>query len=190
MRVTPPSSLFTSVSTAHDRQRRYADPKRWDFQFTVGEHALLRVSPTKSIMRFGVKGKLAPRYIRPFFILERIGPSAYRFALPPSLAGVHNIFHVSQLRRYISDPSYVLKAESLHVEPDLSYRERTLCILDTQETQLRRRSIPRVLIQWENRLPCEATWELESEMRESYPKLFTTWVFILRRNKIFKGMKC
>jgi hypothetical protein len=166
--------IHERLRAAQDRQRRCADPKRRDFQLTVGEHALLRVSPTKGVMRFGVKGKLAPRYIGLFLILERVGPAAYRLALPPSLAGVHNVFHVSQLRRYVSDPSHVLEVEPLYVEPDLSYRERPLRILDTQVTQLRRRSIPRVLVQWEHHSPREATWELESEMRESHPELFTT----------------
>ena len=121
-----------------------------------------------------MKGKLTPRYIGPFLILDRVGPCAYRLALPPSLAGVHNVFHVSQLRRYVPDPSHVLEAEPLQVERDLSYRERPLRILDAQETQLRRRTIPRVLVQWEYHTPREATWELESEIRDRYPELFVT----------------
>jgi transposase InsO family protein len=164
--------IHERLRTAQDRQKKYADPKRRDFQLSVGEHAFLRVSPTKGVVRFGVKGKLAPRYIGPFLILDRVGPCAYRLALPPSLAGVHNVFHVSQLRRYVPDPSHVLEAEPLQVERDLSYRERPLRILDAQETQLRRRTIPRVLVQWEHHTPREATWELESEMRDRYPELF------------------
>ena len=164
--------IHDRLRTAQDRQKKYADPKRRDFQLVVGEHAFLRVSPTRGVMRFGVKGKLAPRYIGPFLILERVGPVAYRLALPPSLAGVHNVFHVSQLRRYVPDPSHVLQVEPLQVERDLTYRERPLRILDRQDTQLRRRTIPRVLVQWEHHTPREATWELESEMRERYPELF------------------
>ena len=94
-----------------------------------------------------MKGKLAPRYIGSFLILERVVPSAYRLALPPTLVGVHNVFHVSQLRLYVSDPSHVLQVEPLQVERDLTYRERPLRILDAQEIRLRRRSIPRVFIQ-------------------------------------------
>jgi hypothetical protein len=122
--------IHERLRAAQDRQKKYADPKRRDFQLAVGEHAFLRVSPTKGVVRFGVKGKLAPRYIGPFLILDRVGPLAYRLALPPPLAGVHNVFHVSQLRRYVSDPSHVLQAEPLRVEQDLSYRERPLRILD------------------------------------------------------------
>jgi transposase InsO family protein len=165
--------IHERLRAAQDRQKKYADPKRRDFQLATGEHAFLRVSPTKGIVRFGVKGKLAPRYIGPFLILDRVGPLAYRLALPPSLAGVHDVFHVSQLRRYVSDPSHVLQAEPLQFERDLSYRERPLRILDTQHVQLRSRSIPRVLVQWEHHTPREATWELETEMKEKYPELFT-----------------
>ena len=159
--------------TAQDRQKKYADPQRKEFSLTVGEHAFLRVSPMKGVRRFGVKGKLAPRYIGPYLVLEQVGPVAYRLALPPSLAGIHDVFHVSQLRRYISDPSHVLQAEKLKVEPNLTVRERPLRILAHQDVKLRKRSIPRVLIQWEHHTPREATWELESDIKEKYPELFT-----------------
>ena len=105
-------------------------------------------------------------------VLEQVGPVAYRLAMPPSLAGIHDVFHVSQLRRYISDPSHVLQAEKLKVEPNLTVRERPLRILAHQDVKLRRRSIPRVLIQWEHHTPREATWELESDIKEKYPELF------------------
>jgi hypothetical protein len=95
-----------------------------------GEHALLKVSPVKGVMRFDVKGKLAPRYIGPYFILERIGPLAYRLALPPPLSGVHDVFHISQLRRYVSSDTHVLEVEPLQIERDLTYHERPLHILD------------------------------------------------------------
>ena len=132
----------------------------------------LRVSPMKGVKRFGVKGKLAPRFIGPYLILERVGPVAYRLALPPSLAGIHDVIHVSQLRRYVSDPSHVLKSETLQVEPNLTVREKPLRILDHQETKLRNKTIARVLIQWEHHTPREATWELESEIKEKHPELF------------------
>ena len=160
------------LRTAQDRQRKYADPKRKDFTLAVGEHAFLKVSPIKGARRFGVQGKLAPRYIGPYLILERVGPVAYRLALPPTLDGVHDVFHVSQLRRYVSDPSHILQVENLQVEPNLTVRERPIRILDHQETRLRNKSIARVLVQWEHHTPREATWELESEMKEKYPELF------------------
>ena len=97
---------------------------------------------------------------------------AYRLALPPYLAGIHDVFHVSQLRRYVSDPSHILEIENLRVEPNMTVRERPLCILNHQEIRLRNKSIPRVLVQWEHHTPREATWEIESEVKEKYPELF------------------
>ena len=96
------------MSEAQDRQKSYADRRCRPLEFSVGDHVFLRVSPTKGVKRFGLRGKLAPRYIGPFEILERIGAIAYRLALPPSLSGVHDVFHVSMLRRYVPDPTHVL----------------------------------------------------------------------------------
>ena len=95
--------------TAQSRQKSYADNRRRELNFLVGDHVLLKVSPTKGVMRFGVRGKLSPRFVGPFEILEKIGAVAYRLALPPSLAGVHNVFHVSILRKYVPDPNHVVE---------------------------------------------------------------------------------
>ena len=97
------------LETATSRQKNYADPKRRDVEFQVGDYVFLKVSPMKGVMRFGKKGKLAPRYIGPFEILERIGMVAYRLALPPDMSQVHPVFHVSMLREYILDPLHVLQ---------------------------------------------------------------------------------
>src|SRR5215469_299752 len=96
------------LKEASDRQKSYADLKRKEISFEVGDKVFLKVSPWKKVLRFGRKGKLTPRFIRPYEVLERIGPVAYRVALPPELAKIHNVFHVSMLRRYRSDPSHVL----------------------------------------------------------------------------------
>ena len=93
---------------AQDRQKFYADPKRRPLEFSIGDKVFLKVAPMKGIMRFGKKGKLSPRFIGPYEILEKVGNVAYRLALPLELSSVHNVFHVSMLRRYISDPSHVL----------------------------------------------------------------------------------
>ncbi|KAJ3678097.1 hypothetical protein LUZ60_001900 [Juncus effusus] len=122
--------------------------------------------------RFGLCGKLNPRYIGPFDILKREGEVAYRLALPPSLAGVHDTFRVSLLRKYIHDPSHVIEYEPLRFERGLSYLEEPVHIVDRKEQQLRRRIIPYVKVQWRNHTEREATWELESEMREKYSDLF------------------
>nr|CAD1840742.1 unnamed protein product [Ananas comosus var. bracteatus] len=94
--------------TAQSRQRSYADRRRRDLEFLVGDHIFLKVSPTRGIRIFEIRDKLSPRFIGPYEILERIGPVVYRLALPPNLSGVHNVFHISVLRKYIFDPAHVL----------------------------------------------------------------------------------
>ncbi|KAM6587457.1 hypothetical protein CsatA_010062 [Cannabis sativa] len=160
--------------TAQSRQKSYADLKRRDIEFEVGDHVFLRVTPRKglSVKRFGKRGKLSPRYVGPFQILDRVGSVAYRIALPPSLSGVHNLFHVSQLRKYVSDPSHVLSYETLGLQEDLSYNERPVKILDQKDRILRNKTITLVKVLWRNSVVEEATWELESDMREQYPELF------------------
>ncbi|KAM6542235.1 hypothetical protein CsatB_006682 [Cannabis sativa] len=154
------------------KQKSYADPKRRDVTFQPGDHVFLRVSPMKGIRRFGKKGKLSPRFIGPFEILEKVGQVAYRLALPPSLSAVHNVFHVSMLRKYVSDPMHVMSYEALELQPDLSYDEQPVQILDKKEKVLRTKTIPLVKVLWRNSKVEEATWELESDMRAQHPELF------------------
>ena len=160
------------LEAAQDRQKKYADGKRRNLQFAVGELVFLKVSPTRGVNRFGIKGKLTPRYIGPFEVLEVIGGVAYRLALPPSLARVHNVFHISQLRKYVADPTHILPAKQYEVEEDLTHPERPIRILDSREKQLKRRTIRHVLVQWSNHSEREATWELEDDIRQMCPELF------------------
>ena len=104
----------------------------------------------------------------PFPILDRVGETAYRLALPPSLAGVHDVFHVSQLRRYVPHESHKLDYSDLHIEPDHTFVEYPIRVLDRRVKRLRQREVPLVLIQWSRRGPEEATWETETSLRESY----------------------
>ncbi|WVZ94657.1 LOW QUALITY PROTEIN: hypothetical protein U9M48_040523 [Paspalum notatum var. saurae] len=122
--------------------------------------------------RFGTKGKLSPRYIGPFTILARIGKLAYRLELPESMKGVHNVFHVSMLRKYLRDPEHHITLESVTIEQDLTFEARLVRILDESERVLRHRTLKYVL--WTNQTEREATWELESRMRLKYPELFTS----------------
>ena len=94
------------LKIVQSRQKSYADPTRREVEFYIGDRIFLKVSPMHEITRFGVKGKLDPRYIGPFEITNRIGPVAYRLDLPPQLGQVHNVFHVSILRKYIPNPSH------------------------------------------------------------------------------------
>ncbi|KAM6552778.1 hypothetical protein CsatB_013540 [Cannabis sativa] len=132
----------------------------------------LRISPMKGIKRFGKKGKLSPRFIGPFEILERIGQVAYRLTMPPALAAVHNVFHVSMLRKYVSHSSHVLSYEALELQPDLSYEEQPVQILDRREKVLRSKTVALVKVLWRNSKVEEATWELETDMQQKYPELF------------------
>ncbi|XP_012845856.1 PREDICTED: uncharacterized protein LOC105965854 [Erythranthe guttata] len=163
-----------NMRVAQNRQQSYANNRRRDLEFEVGSLVFLKVAPFKGILRFGNRGKLSPRYIGPFEILEKIGSRAYRLALPPNLSRIHNVFHISMLRKYIPSPEHVLKAEPIELNPNLSYEEKPLRILDSKTKTLRNREIHLVKVQWHNHTPEEATWVRESEMRSLYPELFGT----------------
>ncbi|XP_059627120.1 uncharacterized protein LOC132269918, partial [Cornus florida] len=156
--------------TAQSRQKSYADKRRRSLSFEVGDHVFLRVSPRKGLMRFGKSGKLSPRFIGPFEILDRVGEVAYRLALPPQLDRVHNIFHVSMLRKYEPDPSHILSWVDVDIDEDISYEEGPVQILDTQQNVLRNKTIPMVKVLWRHHEVDEATWELEQEVRSKYPE--------------------
>ncbi|KAL5550449.1 hypothetical protein UlMin_000625 [Ulmus minor] len=126
-------------------------------EFQVGDLVFLKVAPMKGFMRFGKKGKLSPRYIGPFEILERIGKVAYKLALPSELSTVHNVFHVSMLQKYISDPSHVLESEPIEIREDLTYEEQPVQILDRKDKALRNKVIPLVKVLWRNHKVEEAT---------------------------------
>ena len=121
---------------------------------------------------FGKRGKLSPCYIRPFEIVERIGPVAYRLDLPEELSRVHNVFHISMLRKYISDPSHVLEAPEIELRDDLSYEEQPVQILGREEKELRNKTISLVKVLWRNHRVEEATWEWEDQIRSQHPHLF------------------
>lgn len=160
------------LKAAQDRQKSYIDRHRREMEYKVGEKVFLRVSPWKGILRFGKQGKLSPRYIGPYEILERIGPLAYRLALPPELSQVHNVFHVSMLRRYRSDPSHILRKDEIEIADDLSYVEEPTKILERSIRKLRHKEILMVKVQWSHHSSKEATWETENDMRTKYPYLF------------------
>ncbi|XP_073317819.1 uncharacterized protein [Primulina huaijiensis] len=138
----------------------------------VGDQVFLKVSPFRGTMRFGRKGKLAPRYIGPYAIVERIGTLASRLDLPQSLSAIHDVFHVSMLRKYEPDPSHVLRTDEVELDSSLSYVEHPVQILDRKEKQLRNKTIPLVMVQWSRHGREEATWELEAKMRQEWPHLF------------------
>jgi len=131
-----------------------------------------KASPLKGNLRFGQKGKLTPRYIGPFEIFQRVGPVAYRLALPPTLQGIHDIFHVSQLRRYIPDPQHIISFEPLQLKENVTYVEEPDQIIDRKDQVLRNRVIPFVKVLWRHHQAADATWVPELEMQQKYPHLF------------------
>ena len=137
----------------------------------MGDHIFLKVIPKRGVVRFGKRGKLAPRYIRPFEVFERVGTVAYRLALPPSLSGVHEVFHVSMLRKYTLDPTHVVDWGEITVDTDGTFKEGPVCILDSQDHILRHKIVRLVKVLWQHRRVEEATWEREDMMRATYPFL-------------------
>ncbi|KAK6138509.1 hypothetical protein DH2020_027748 [Rehmannia glutinosa] len=157
------------IKVAQDRQKSYADRRRKDLQFDVGEKVFLKVAPMKGVIRFGEKGKLKPRFIGPFQILERIGDLAYQLALPPNLSSVHNVFHVSMLRKYVHDPSHVVNYTILDINKDQTYEEAPEAILERNIHKLRNKDVALIKVQWKGHGSNEATWEREEEVRAKYP---------------------
>ena len=126
----------------------------------------------KGVMRFGKKGKLSPRFVGSFEVLERVDEVAYRIALPPALLGIHNVFHESMLRKYIHDPSHVLSYEPLQIRGNLSYEEVPVEIVDHKEQVLHNRTISWVKVLWKNQSVKETSWEHEDDMLSRYQSLF------------------
>jgi hypothetical protein len=134
-------TIQNNLKAAQSRQKSYADIRRRPLQFQVGDFIYLRVSPTQGIQRFGVKGKLAPRYIGPFKIIEVCGPLAYHLQLHPQLATIHDIFHISQLWKCVKVPTEIINPQAIELEADLTYTEHLIRVLDIKERNTRRETI-------------------------------------------------
>ena len=162
------------MKAAQDRQKSYADKRRTDLEFEVGDRVFLKVSPLRNVVRFGSAGKLAPRFVGPFPIIERIRTMAYRVELPERLAGVHNVFNVSQLRKCLHESAEVVEPsilEEVEVEREATVRRIPTRILGTEVKKLRNREVKLVKVQWSDAEE-DATWETERKIRATYPFLF------------------
>ena len=154
-----------NLKIERDRHKSYADNRHRDLQFEIGDRVFLKISPWKGVLRFGKRGKLSPRYIGPYEILSKVEPVAYRLKLPPELSRIHDIFHVSMLRKYIPDPSPVLREQPVQLKENLTYEETPMQIVDRKEQVLRSKVISLVKVLWKNHERETATWELEAQMR-------------------------
>ncbi|GJU16549.1 putative reverse transcriptase domain-containing protein [Tanacetum coccineum] len=161
------------LKTARSRQKSYADKRRKPLEFQVGDRVLLKVSPWKGVVRFGKKGKLAPRYVGPFEIVEHVGPVAYRLKLPQELSCVHDTFHVSNLKKCLAEPDVQVPLDEIEIDENLRFVEEPIEIVDRDVKKLKRRRIPLVKVRWNSRQGAEYTWEREDQFRKKYPNLFS-----------------
>eukprot|EP00253_Pinus_taeda_P025190 PITA_25190 len=178
-----------NLRAAQDKQKVYAKKKRSYREFELGDHVYLRVKPRKSSLQWQGCAKLAPRYCGPFQVLEQIGPVAYKLALPSHIR-VHNVFHISILKRYVYNPQHIIKWENIQVEPEGEFLAEPLRILDQRETTLRKRFITQVKVQWKHVGPDEANWEEEELMLKSYPALFPESEMNTKDNVPHMGGRC
>jgi hypothetical protein len=161
-----------NLKIVQSRQRSYADTRRRELRFEVGDFVYLKVSPIRGVRRFGVKGKLAPRYVGPYQILAKRGEVAYQLSLPEDLLAVHDVLHVSQLKKCLCVPEEQLLVEGLEVQEDLTYIEKPTQILETTDRVTRRKTIRMCEVRWGHHCEEEATWEREDDLMAKYPELF------------------
>ena len=177
------SLIQQRLLTAQSRQKRYPDVRRRPLEFEVGDNVFLKEMPKRGVVRFGKRGKLSPRFIGPFEILEMVGTVAYRLTLPPSMSCVHEVFHVSMLRKYTPDPAHVVDWGQIEVDTDGTFEEGPVWIVESRDQVLRRKTVRLVRVLWRNYGVEESTWEREDTMRDTYPFLARdegTWFSRLR----------
>ncbi|KAI3819461.1 hypothetical protein L1987_13298 [Smallanthus sonchifolius] len=167
------SLIRDNIRVARSRQKSYADKRRKPLEFQVGDMVLLKVSPWKGVVRFGKKGKLAPRYVGPFKILERIGKVAYKLDLPSELSNVHPTFHVSNLKKCLADENLHIPLDEVRIDEKMHFVEKPMEIMDREVKKLKRSRIPIVKVRWESKRGPEFTWEREDQMKTKYPHLFS-----------------
>ncbi|KAD6794782.1 hypothetical protein E3N88_05678 [Mikania micrantha] len=147
------------IKAARDRQKSYADNRRRPLEFQVGDRVMLKVSPWKGIFRFGKRGKLSSRFVGPFKILKRIGSVAYRLELPLELSNIHDVFHVSNLKKCLNDESLIVPLEELQIDDKLQFTEEPVEVMDREVKVLKRSRIPIVKVHWNSQRGPEYTWE-------------------------------
>jgi hypothetical protein len=162
-----------NLRVAQSRQKSYANHRIRELIFEVGDFVYLKVSPMRGLYHFKVQGKLAPRFIAPFKITEKRGEVAYQLELPPQLSNVHNVFHVSQLKKCLCVPEEQIPMEDLYAKEDLYYQEYSIKILETFERVTQNRRIKICKVQWSHHTEEEATCEREEELKAEFPSFFS-----------------
>ncbi|GKE33532.1 putative reverse transcriptase domain-containing protein [Tanacetum coccineum] len=161
------------ICCAEVGDRSYANIRRKPLEFQLRDSVMLKVSPRKGIIRFGKRGKLNPRYIGPFKILERIGPVAYKLELLEELGNIHSTFHISNLKKCLSNEFLVIPIKELRLDDKLNFMEELVEIMDREVKQLKQSRIPIVKIRWNSKRGPEFTWEREDQYRAKYSHLFS-----------------
>nr|GEX40542.1 putative reverse transcriptase domain-containing protein [Tanacetum cinerariifolium] len=161
------------LQAARDRQKSYADVRRKSLEFQVGDKFMLKVSPWKGVVRFGKRRKLNPCYIGPFKVLEKVGTIAYRLELPKQLSRVHSTFHVSNLKKCLSDEPLAIPLDELHIDDKLRFVKEPVEIMDREIKQLKQSRILIIKVRWNSKRGPEFTWEREDQFKQKYPHLFT-----------------
>ncbi|XP_017441130.1 uncharacterized protein LOC108346570 [Vigna angularis] len=159
------------LKTSLSRQKSYADKRRRPLDFTTGDHVFLRLNPVTGVGRAVRPKKLSPKFIGPYKILRKIGPVAYELALPPKLSNLHPVFHVSQLRKYIANPSHVLELEDIQLRPDRTLELHPVRIKDSRTKYYKGKDVHLVKMVWDAKTG-DSTWEVESAMKDLYLNLF------------------
>nr|GEY64279.1 putative reverse transcriptase domain-containing protein [Tanacetum cinerariifolium] len=174
---------WSELLTARSLQKSYVDVRCKPMEFEEGDMVMHKVSPWKGIICFRKRGKLSPRYIGPFEIIERIGPVAYKLELPEKLRGIHNVFHVSNLKKCLADENLVIPLEEIQLDEKLHFIEEPVEIIDREVKQLKQSRIPIVKVRWNSRRGLEYTWEREDFFKRNYPHLFLSNQKMSKRNR-------
>ncbi|GJZ15467.1 hypothetical protein Tco_0551144 [Tanacetum coccineum] len=161
------------MQAAHDRQKSYTDLKRKPMEVQVGDKVMPKVLPWKGVVCFGKRGKLNPRYVGPFKVIEKVGEVAYKIELPKELSKVHNTLHVSNLKKCYADEPLAVPLDKLHFDDKLYFVEEPVEIMDREVKRLKQSRIPLVKVRWNSKRGPEFTWEREDQFRKKYPHLFT-----------------
>ncbi|GJY34660.1 putative reverse transcriptase domain-containing protein [Tanacetum coccineum] len=165
--------IRSRMQAARDRQKTYADKRRKPIKFHIKDKVMLKVSPWKGVVRFGKRGKLNLRYIGPFKILAKVGPMAYRLEFPQELSSVHITFHISNLKKCLSNESLVIPLDKIQVDDKPYFIKEPLEIMDREIKQLKKSRIPIIKVRWNSRRGPEFTWEREDQFHHKYPHLFS-----------------